>query len=38
VIKENEMSWLVQGQQQTNYDRYDRAYAACLQGRGYPVK
>jgi hypothetical protein len=27
-----------QAQQQANYDRYDRAYAACLQGRGYPIK
>jgi Glycine-zipper domain len=27
-----------QGQQQANYDRYERAYASCLQGRGYPVK
>jgi hypothetical protein len=27
-----------QSQQQANLDRYERAYAACLQGRGYPVK
>ena len=27
-----------QSQQQANYDRYERAYAACLQGRGYPVQ
>jgi len=27
-----------QSQQQANYDRYERAYAACLQGRGYAVK
>lgn len=27
-----------QAQQQANYDRYERAYAVCLQGRGYSVK
>ena len=27
-----------QSHQQANIDRYERAYAACLQGRGYPIK
>jgi hypothetical protein len=27
-----------QSQQQANYDRYERAYASCLGGRGYSVK
>src|SRR5262247_1930370 len=33
-----EASQQAQSQQQANYDRYERAYAACLQGRGYSVK
>jgi hypothetical protein len=27
-----------QGQQQANLQRYERAYAACLEGRGYQVR
>jgi hypothetical protein len=27
-----------ESQQQANFDRYERAYAACLGGRGYTVK
>jgi hypothetical protein len=27
-----------QAQQQGNYNNYERAYAVCLQGRGYSVK
>jgi OmpA family protein len=27
-----------QAQQQANYSNYERAYAVCLQGRGYSVK
>jgi hypothetical protein len=27
-----------ESQQQANFERYERAYAACLGGRGYTVK
>jgi hypothetical protein len=33
-----EASRQAQSQQQASLDHYERAYAACLQGRGYPVR